>query len=153
VLPAALSHISCCCCWCAAQVVRCSQELPFSIADVELYEDVELLETFQQPALSAVMQVGKRGQVATHSRGSTRPTLAARFRLVQCQPLGFTNSTCQAALLQIAAADDVGFIRPFSLCALSRWFSVVACSAITCVCCDAVLVAWTAEWPRRLGGL
>eukprot|EP00775_Hariotina_reticulata_P008771 gene8771-8950_t len=38
------------------KVVRCIQELPFSIADVELYEDVELLETFQQPALTAVMQ-------------------------------------------------------------------------------------------------
>ena len=40
------------------QVCRCVQELPYSVADVELFEDVEILEGFSQPALTAVMQVG-----------------------------------------------------------------------------------------------
>lgn len=39
------------------QVVRCVQELPYSIADVELLEDQEVLEAFNQQALAAAMQV------------------------------------------------------------------------------------------------
>jgi hypothetical protein len=40
------------------------RELPYSIADVELLEDVEALEALQGPALAAAMQVvggGGRG--------------------------------------------------------------------------------------------
>ncbi len=39
------------------QVVRCVQELPYSVADVEVLEDAELLEAASQPAMAAVMQV------------------------------------------------------------------------------------------------
>jgi hypothetical protein len=45
------------------------RELPYSIADVELLEDVEALEALQGPALAAAMQVGWQGLPARHRCG------------------------------------------------------------------------------------
>jgi hypothetical protein len=46
------------------QVVRCLRDLPFSEADVELYEDCEHLEGLNTIATAAVLQVtqGRAGQ-------------------------------------------------------------------------------------------
>lgn len=37
------------------------RELPFSVCDVELYEDMELLDGFSATATAALMQVGGAG--------------------------------------------------------------------------------------------
>jgi hypothetical protein len=69
-LAAASSACFCCCC----QVVRCVRELPYSVADVELLEDAELLEALQGAASNAVMQV--RGAAALHCPAQMAASLA-----------------------------------------------------------------------------
>jgi hypothetical protein len=48
------------------QVVRCVRELPYSEADVELYEDCEHLEGLNATATAAVLQV-TQGRADRHT--------------------------------------------------------------------------------------